>query len=313
MGGNALGVEKYPRLTREQYSIISQQLCCILKKYYKIVELPRILKEKQSFGDVDILVFDQFQDFLPERDLSSKKVVHNNKVLSFEYNGFQIDVINHSFHPVTLVKFHYDYCDIAVLLGMIVKKIGLKLSIRGLHVILKNGKIFLTANIKSIFSFLGLDYILWEKGFLDQQEIFDFISSTKYFRKHFFSIEGRNSREKHDLLTRPMIINFYQYVNNEDYSPHDEIINIEKVKHDAIVFFGKQDYYDTLLNEEKQKSIIYEKFNGNLVRQWTNLKGKDLGCMMKHLNETLSRDELLKSSQEEIQSHTISLCSGVNF
>lgn len=304
MGGGAFG-ERLPRLNHEEYYQLSEEVCVVLRDFYKIVVLPRVLPTKESFGDIDILVFHQNKKFSPESDLSSRKQVRNNNVLSFEYNGFQIDVIEKDEKEFELVKFHYDYGDIAALVGIIVRKIGLKLSIKGLYVICDSSKIFLTHVVEDIFKFLGLNYSVWKEGFVDEQQIFDFIISSKYFRRDYF-IE-QNRRYKHDLSTRPLIKNFYEYIKLK--SSEENIKRID-LSDEALIFFKKINVRDMLKIEKNKKSIIYDKFNGNLVMEWTGLKGSELGIMMKKLNDKLSQDELLKLESSEIKHFVISLYEG---
>jgi hypothetical protein len=60
--------------------------------------LPRILPTKETFGDIDILVYPKDgnnQDFDPRKDseFRSTQALDNNNSLHFEYHGVQVDIL----------------------------------------------------------------------------------------------------------------------------------------------------------------------------------------------------------------------------
>jgi hypothetical protein len=99
MGGRALKGENTftRRYEREEFEQLSKELMVTLKDTFKRVEMPLFYKNKQSFGDADIIL--SMEDFngnmrtYIEDTFSPNEIFHNGNCWSFDYKELQIDLI----------------------------------------------------------------------------------------------------------------------------------------------------------------------------------------------------------------------------
>ncbi|KAL0047219.1 hypothetical protein WJX82_009869 [Trebouxia sp. C0006] len=102
MGGNALGATR-PRLSRQDYNeVVTELKALLVPRFYAYVEQPRSFASKTSFGDVDLLATLPCTPLDPLKDVASTASSANGNILSFEFRGFQIDIIQGS-------SLNYDY------------------------------------------------------------------------------------------------------------------------------------------------------------------------------------------------------------
>ena len=155
MGGNALGATR-PRLSRLVYNdVVTELKRLLVPKFYACVEQPRSFAAKTSFGDVDLLATLPSSPLDPSKDVGSTASSVNGNILSFEFRGFQIDIIQVSEELMELARFFYGYGDTGMIFGMFTRNIGLKFGMQGLTLKCETYKIKLSHDLKAILQFLG--------------------------------------------------------------------------------------------------------------------------------------------------------------
>ena len=155
MGGNALGATR-PRLSRQDYNeVVTELKALLVPRFYAYVEQPRSFASKTSFGDVDLLATLPSTPLDPLKDVASTASSANGNILSFEFRGFQIDIIQVSEELMELAHFFYGYGDTGMVFGMFTRNIGLKFGMQGLTLKCETYKIKLSHDLKAILQFLG--------------------------------------------------------------------------------------------------------------------------------------------------------------
>lgn len=299
MGGTALGFQA-ARLTQEQFERVSSTIVDRLRgTYYKRVELPRPRPGKDSHGDVDILVSDPVQVFDAQRVFGSTKVVRNGPSTSFEYEGHQIDIIHAS--QMDFARFTYSFGDLAMIIGMIMRSVGLKFGCKGLSIVVHGHKVKLSTDLERVLAFAGLSLEVWKRGFQTDEQVFAYITSSRLFRPSMFKLrEDREQRQA--LVKRPMFVAFVEYVR---LLPDQEKLTRELVQNEAIACFDRRSEIDKLSSEIERARKLKERFNGKLVMEITGLKNKELGAFMSKCRQRITDDELLE--MEDIRSFVVEM------
>ena len=327
MGGNALKTTVKERINRDRYLKIQEKVLGALKETqrYMSVYSPFALPEKETFGDLDVHclvhphhpsnsspLLDPKEFFTNHASLQSKEVlVMNPKSLSFECDGFQVDVKVYE-DPV---EFENDNIlmscgGLGNMLGFALKVVGLKWNQRGLFLTLPIGPVeesrtdafLICRNSRDILKFLGLaDFDLIARQTRDEH-IFAILASSisilSYDRvqEQMKYIAGKKS------MLRPSVHRFLQYITTSNH-PKSIVVFNEKEFQQKIL-----DDYPELEREVeearvrvKRMLIIKEKFNGALVGDIVGLEKKPLGDFMKRYKGEVGEDFIIASSEETIK------------
>lgn len=314
------------------YENVKNEIANILIPHIKIQFLYEV-PHKKDFGDLDILYDiseNQIEIFdLIKRLFNPKEIVKNGTVLSFSYliseenqTYFQIDLIKSNNFQMDL--FYFSYGDLGGILGRITKHYGLTFGNTGLWLNLEenlieiylkknkkynktkvsksiNEKIILTQNPEEIFIYLGLDYKKWEKGFSNNQEIYDFIIQTHFFKFKLFEISSLNHEHMRRYNKRPMYREFVDYVlsiNNKEET--DKITSLygeremnlltsdepRLIDYEALIYFNKMNDLEKLIEKNILQTERKEKFNGHMIQSIIkktfnkNIEDKELGIFI---------------------------------
>ena len=315
MGGTALG-EQLSRLSRSKYLAIVKELQTHLQpKFFGYVEPQRSLPDKESFGDVDLIVADNHQIFVPQQHIHSRKSLTNGNITSFEYDGHQVDLIKVGrTENIDLIRLCCDYGDLGMIVGMLVRGISMKFGHTGLSISIENHKLKLSRSLPDILQFLGYDVEQWRLGFTTEKEIFDFITSSKYFQTKLFrkddgldliesenerSVWNRDVRKRHEK--RPMFSRFVAYVQTLPVDCGN--IDLYEIRKQAFQYFDKEEEAKVIELKIQQNKRIKTKFNGSLVREWSNgtLSGQALGKFIAVFKKKYTEDELDRMTEIDIQ------------
>jgi hypothetical protein len=315
MGGKALGYTTV-RLTRTRYFEVADKCVNALQLCYPKNRLGYILsyREKESFGDLDILVsaegFDRGE--AAEAVLGGTGAVYNGPVTSFglllQEGVFQVDLIT---IPEKSFEFAYSYFawnDLGNLLGRVARSMGVVLKHEGLFFYVENehgrlGEIKLTDNFADALSYLGYDYSVFDKGFDSLNDIYSYVVSSEFFGKDSFLLENRNAAGRARDRKRPVYLGFLDFCEKlTGSSVYDREFYIERIKKHFPLF--EEEYAKVWALEERRKQLK-QKFNGKIVMELTGLSGIDLRLRMKQLSDRFDSDQMkeefiLKSSEKEI-------------
>lgn len=332
MGGNA--ITNAIRLDKDKFEQYTEWVMPRIQSMYKKAKPLKYYRNKQDFGDLDILVTERYctqEDliaFLKEGALQSKQVVNNNGDLSFEFRGFQVDLVKVPAECFDAAYFYYSYNDLNNLVGRMAHKLGLKFGWDGLYLPFRSilgpehthvtDKVLLTRDPRKIYEFLYLDYDRYLKGFDDLEDIFKFVVSSPYFNKEIFSYENMNHINRLRNRKRKTYQMFLDWLEAHSNTVPDELANVpveeigsvaRKITFNAFQYnkikfvyfdmiaaaFPEADLHNKLVEFHAKHAVIKqvkEKFNGNLVMSWIpSLTGEMLGKFMAWYKQSHANDE----------------------
>lgn len=332
MGGKALKKVNVIRLEKSEYDKLKNKIYNILLPYLKISFLYEV-PDKMDFGDLDIL-YDvnslecNLQDLIV-KIFNPKEIVKNGSVLSFSYLidekkniYFQIDLIQSN--NIEMDLFYFSYGDFGAILGKITKYYGLTFGNTGLWINLYKDTIIkytndinkismlkridLTDNPEQICKYLCLDYKKWEKGFRNNNELYEYIKKCKYFNSHLFDCNISNHEYMRRYNERKIYREFVEYIKDDK----EEIPNSINNQYEAIKYFHKINDLEKLIEKNILQNERKEKFNGHIIQEYikssnfqknTNKIGenKELGIfMMNFKNDILKNGNLYNTFDDYI-------------
>ena len=341
MGGNAL-TKPSVRLERPEFDLISAMVSKKLLEFYGTRVCPILFyKEKDSFGDLDILIEKPEMDYREELEnllysyFNVTEIKRNSAVWSVglpldedlkNSRVFQIDLIHMKSKYFDTSYFYYSFNDLNNLVGKMIHKFGLKFGHKGLIMPLRNDtggvkkEIIVTQEPSKIYEFIGLDYSKWKDGFNSLEEIFKFVVSSPYFSADMFSDENLNHRSRVRDKKRKVYNSFRTWLEKTEHSQRHYSFN--KNKEEYIDFIDKtfpgaqvKVQRDAFFKELEEKRIIAQKFNGNIVMELTRLSGKELGkfisdfkksikdfnLWVKHSSSSEVNEKILKFKESQVE------------
>lgn len=331
MGGNALKHKGSVRCNRAVYEQTLNTFLIYfdeLRKHFSLdcrVFPTRSYREKQDFGDIDLLVEstlfqalsrDEIVDFLTEIYSCALPFVSNEPVLSIglplEKKGefLQLDMIK---CPSDEIEFSYEYFswnDAGNLIGRVAYKMGLRFGHNGLWLPLRDGNnlfatLLVSREIDIVLDFLGFDPTRWHEGFDSLEDIFQFIASGKRFNADIFRLENRNHTARVRDRKRPTYNAFLAWIDRQESLPAFEFNSDKGVYLDEIFssFPNVSVPYWQAVEQLEKKKALKSIFNGELVSDWTGLSGEELGVFMKSFKEAqpdMQNDELTQDDVRDM-------------
>jgi len=296
MGGRALKLTYTRRYERDEFLTVKDEIFDIMSSTFKKYSIPRYFADKESFGDIDIIVslegFEGDMRTYIESTFEPNEIFHNGNAYSFDYKELQVDFI--TCEPEYYVSnYHYlAFNDLGNLTGRLSHKIGLKYGQEGLwynhYYNGQNvGKVMISTDYSEIFDFLDLDYTKWIEGFNTLEEIFDYVTTSKYFNPEDYKLENLNKINRERNLKRASYMSFLEYVEEKGANPNYDIGFNEATKENILdVVNGwfpnceilKQ--IDILEYNIERKKESKDKFNGGMVITKYGIEGKELGTAM---------------------------------
>lgn len=319
MGGLALK-DITERYFWEDFAVVGGVLTPTLERYLKTdIFLVKAYRQKDSMGDMDLLVYDHGK--LPDmgeikewitKTFNNKDFHRNGNVLSWDYlhkdykTPIQVDLILVKPENWESSKIFYLYNELGNLMGKLFNKFGLSYGYDGLKIkyFYKTNKrnIYITKDSKKMFSFIGLSWERFNRGFDTLTEVFDYVIGSPYFNKENFQWENLNNVNLKRNKRRPNYQVFLDYINRDEIEAND----IDFVKDKSIYFpkinefFPEANLYQSLFefqHEINTKEAVAEKWNGHIIQElYPNLKGPELGKAISGFKKYL---EPLYSSYEK--------------
>lgn len=243
MGGNLIKLNGYDgkRLELEEYNKVVDYIFSVFKKLslypHLYLGIPKTIKNKTSFGDLDILIApeekygtnarktikSELTNLLKE-DGKETEFFDNGDCSSFPLDNFQIDLIfcgEHSFN------FHLNYLshgDGGNLIGMFSNRNKFKLSQTGLYYEIKADdytllkEVCITKSWHEMLDFFDLDIHKWTVGFENADELFVFLTSSCVFQMEWFNPKDFNHEKRDREKKRPIFSSFYGWLE-KNYKP----------------------------------------------------------------------------------------------
>jgi len=307
MGGNALKDTDTTRLNRDEYFKYSLEICHILKNKLGIKNFSIIpaYTEKESFGDVDILVAKEEMESHSQEDIlsafNSKDSHFNGDVWSLEYKNFQVDLINTPIDEMEIAFVYFSWNDLGNLMGKVAHKFGLKYGHKGLFYRASNrpymvNDIFITKDLKEVFELLGNDYMRFVRGFNSLDDIFEYTTSSTFFNPDLFPQDGMNYAERDRISKRPTYREFLLWIKGKGFQKYQ--FEEDKDKYLPMImekFPNFEVEYTRLQKLAEERIAVKKKFNGNIVGRVSGLKGKPLGDLLRAIKERFESESEFNS------------------
>jgi hypothetical protein len=316
MGGRALKGENTftRRYEREEFEQLSKELMVTLKDTFKRVEMPLFYKNKQSFGDADIIL--SMEDFngnmrtYIEDTFSPNEIFHNGNCWSFDYKELQIDLITVAGEDFDSNYNYLSYNDLGNYIGKIAHGFGLKYGQQGLtydHYFkgIKIGRILISKDYDKIYEFLGLSYDRWREGFDELEDIFSFISESKYFNWEYLQLENNNRVNRERDAKRKSYMSFLEYI---DKNCKDDNHRYPYEKDKSVYLKQVADFFPEANIELEIRRMEYEycknlyiksKFNGGELMRRFGLQGKEISEAIGSFKKAIESIPLMDDSFED--------------
>ena len=305
MGGKALKEFNVQRVDKVTFNKIVNKLSVELDLLVKtnVIQKYNFTKtydSKDTFGDCDILYIGNETTIQKLKDhFEPIGFINNGDCFSFVYQyediNFQVDMIKseESYYDYNLEYFNFS--DLGNLLGVVAKKLGFKVSHKGLLYTLKLNNQFvrditITTDWNKSLEFLKFYDI--KDSYDSIEDIFIDVSKCQYFNPKLYLFESRNHDARTRDRKRPTYNSFLSWleINEFQFAFDYDKINLDKLKlymfNRAKCMFGFRSSFVYEIEKIEQEFIntqlIKEKFNGKIVQEITGLKDKELGDFIKY-------------------------------
>lgn len=317
MGGTALlakSGKESQRLTLDEFHRVTKEIHLILGELGITGLDVQFIREKQDFGDIDIIVVDNrprderkhnnnspikiIHDNIEKFGITDELFINNSPFASILYEGrYQVDFISADSDAAEYTQAYLSHNDLGNLLGRQIKRFNITHGMDGLwydHYINNKAhrtRFLLSQDPYQILRILGLDIEKFKNGFDTYEEMFDYVQSSKYFNPEIFKFENLNNRNRVRDKKRKVYNQFLQYINYDVtndlvYNPVDDYPWIP----------AKCEEYTT---EYNRRAAIRNAVPGPLVMARTGLTGKQLGLVIGLVKE-LYQDDLIGMSEDDL-------------
>ena len=250
-------------------------------------------REKEYFGDCDILYSTcddvPVDQFTLSTHFNTLFVSRNSEVTSIAYRQLQVYFIH-------IPQKHFDYAlgffsnnDFGNIASKLFRYFGLRHGHMGLYLVLRDGdnkfgEVLLTLDHDKAFEFIGLDPEVFNAGFDNLNQMFDYAVTSPYYNPENYLLENISSAGRIRDKKRPTYQAFLKY--GETYTgPRSEKVIDKSVFLQKIFEFFPDAYldYKGAMQKLSVQKCVKEKFNGNVVSEYTGLVGRELGMLMQEL------------------------------
>ncbi|KAF2646641.1 hypothetical protein P280DRAFT_464842 [Massarina eburnea CBS 473.64] len=299
-----------PRLPTELYQKISQDLTAKLETLFNRVTTPREGPAKLDHGDIDFLV----EGIRSKNEADIWFTIKNllGAELHLPRGGSHSFGIPHPDIPNAYVQVDVELCpgngtpdsaelfewtrfmkgdaDLLQIIGICHRPLGITCNDRGLHVRVeeiepynkKKSQLFLTRDPNEAMRFFGLDSSRYWAGFRDYDDLFNFVSTGRFFAWVVFDHRVEKSNDRSRQSKRAM---YRQFV--EDYMPAHQEAGVGKtwtrqqVLEEALTMFRKHRQYDEMMEEHRMKEE--EEALWKTIRDSLPVEGNSLTSALKAL------------------------------
>jgi hypothetical protein len=155
----------------------------------------------------------------------------------------------------------------------------------------------------------------WKSGFETQQEAFEWLASSRFYVPG--QLTDPVSRAK-SRSTRGMYQAFFLWDNargNATVESNSLLQGVqettdkeavrESVKQEALIFFGKREEHDGLVQANERRLRLKVIWNGRKVGEWTGGNGRLTGRVMAHMRQTVGEEKISQMTEEELKQHVL--------
>lgn len=308
MGGSALSFAKVRRHDREEFLQKLDQVVLVLAEMFQYFEVPKWIRNKQSFGDLDIVVVGESSQVSNEtliQRFCCQEIVRNGPVISFDYNELQVDLILVDSKVFRSSVDYYSWGDCGNLIGRIARHVhrDLKFGHDGLSFVLRdetNNHIIqtipLTNNIGITLQILGFGPE-WFDGFDGEEDVFQYVMDSDYFDPTIFFLHNRNHVDRVRDRKRKMYNSAIKYFTQKSGMVGDEPYVGRPCQQFTFEYLCDWFHWlpetvvDLRQTHERNKRIR-KLFNGTLLSQEFFVSGPDLGDLIRGFKKYVEQHSL---------------------
>lgn len=326
MGGNLFNLGRMPW---DRYLAIEFDVCAYLTTRFgsDSFRIPRYYAEKPDFGDLDVIICTdripgEWSEIRMEivRDLGVKRYKSTGAVFSTVFRGLQVDYFTRGEPTFESTYTYMCYNDLGNLLGKMFRRLGMKYGEHGLSYVYRGldgrwkREFLLTRNRERIFSFLGLDPVVWDRGFETLESMFRWVVGSPFFSVAPYC-ERRATTERR-RKRRPTIDAFVRFLDAEgidaEYPYHDDRSLYIPMIERAFPESNLVEQVRQAENDWQRVQSVRQRFNGNRVRDLVDLDGKELGRFMGYVRASRNDfdDWVLNAESDEIEAEIVRLYEG---
>lgn len=319
MGGNALSPGKVRRHSKDEYTTKSSLVLKKLKEEFPMVEIPPHIRNKESFGDLDVVVAGEvelFSDKTMREMFGCSEIVRNGNVISFDFQELQVDLIFVPKHIFKISVSYFSWGDCSNLIGRVARHLhkDLKFGSDGLSFVVSDPKtnhkidtIYLSQDMHFILLFLGFGPE-WLDGFDTEEQVFKYIMDCEFFDPTTFFLHNRNHvdrvRDRKRRMYRAAVDYFVTHsglTGEEMYVGRPEERETEEYIDSWFSFFLSEK--NDILLEHERNVKLRSLYDGNIISSEFSVSGKELGELIrklkKYANENNLEDWMLKISSDQ--------------
>ncbi|KAH9882429.1 hypothetical protein J1614_000665 [Plenodomus biglobosus] len=300
-----------PRMAPELYHEVARSCQIQLEALFERVCIPRDAPNKTDYGDVDFLV-DGIRSEAADEEIwtaiknalgaelqlsngASHSYAIPHPTVSEAYVQVDVELSSGNGTPCSGELFQWTLfmksdSDLVQIIGITHRSLGLICNDRGLHVRLeqiepynkKSASLFLTRDPAKAMEFYGFDVPTFHTGFADETELFDWVSSSRFFYREAFDHRVEKANDRSRQAKRPMYRRFV-----EEYMPaHPDrgtarAITRQEVLQEALQFFNKHAEYEEMMNGHRLKEAEDDVWKE--IRERLPVEGNSLGTALKGL------------------------------
>lgn len=312
MGGKALSIPSI-RLERSDYLRYQDMIIELFAKHNIKVHTIKQITEKETFGDLDVVIDIESSRELVEQIIKSvsNELVKNTDVWSFGVSGFQIDVVFSNCPEYTATWMAYS--DASNIVGRVNHRLGLKHGHLGLYLPLREdtkviGNVSLSHNIDDAHTLIGVDPQKWHDGFRNTTEIYEWISTSPFYNPDIFLLDNRNAKARYRDAKRPTYNGLLEWIEKQPKKEHCQFAE-NKDEYLPMIFKkfpGSQEKYNTLIElanfNKSVRESWQEKLPASFIMTDTGLNGHDLGQFIRDVKLFIGVDNILHASNDAIMS-----------
>ncbi|KAH9065408.1 hypothetical protein EDB87DRAFT_1555475 [Lactarius vividus] len=220
------------------------------------------------------------------------------------------------------VMFFHAYGDLGMIMGRLAASVGLHLGELGLKMSSQalvptySPTFELSTSMPDIMSFFGLSMDRWEAGFATQHEAFEWIASSRFYAP--CQISNPTSRAK-SRGNRSMYQAYFHWNDaRAKATAQDDGLSLQKreknntetsirtiIGQEALVFFGKQEEHNILVQENERRLRVKAMWNGRKVGEWTSWSGRLVGRLMNFMRQSVGEEKIGEMTEEELKQHVL--------
>ncbi|KAF8270788.1 hypothetical protein EI94DRAFT_1698548 [Lactarius quietus] len=217
--------------------------------------------------------------------------------------------------------FFHAYGDLGMIMGRLAASVGLHLGELGLKMTSEalvpthSSTFSLSTSMPDIMSFFGLSMERWEAGFATQHEAFEWIASSRFYVPGHISNPASRAKSRSN---RAMYQAYFHWndarakavAENGCPSPQEQETNnretlVQKIGQEALVFFGKQEEHDALVQDNERRLRLKAMWNGRKVGEWTSWSGRLIGRLMTFMRQSVGEEKIGQMTEEELKEHVL--------